>query len=172
MLRSQQLPHQRGHGPCCPSELCVGFRAHHACCAVANAPRVPGIDAAKHEARHQPALHKGCVIKTNSNQRYATNGVTGFIVRSIAGARGLPIQEFVVRNDCGCGSTIGPILSKGTGIRTVDVGQPQLSMHSCREMCSAYDVQHTFRLFHAFYELFDIVDASLAVDGFALGDKQ
>ena len=45
-------------------------------------------------------------------------------------------QEFVVRSDLGCGSTIGPILSTRTGIRTVDVGAPQLSMHSVREMSS------------------------------------
>lgn len=39
------------------------------------------------------------------------------------------MQEFVVRNDMGCGSTIGPILASGVGIRTVDCGIAQLSMH-------------------------------------------
>lgn len=41
----------------------------------------------------------------------------------------LSLQEFVVRNDMACGSTIGPIIATGVGIRTVDCGIPQLSMH-------------------------------------------
>jgi aspartyl aminopeptidase len=93
----------------------------------------------KHELNHAPKLNGGVVIKTNSNQRYATNAVTSFFIRELARNAGLPIQEFVVRNDCPCGSTIGPIISAGTGIRTVDIGMPQLSMHSCREVMGVVD---------------------------------
>ena len=60
-------------------------------------------------------------------------------------------QDFVVKNDMACGSTIGPILSAETGIRTVDVGAPQLSMHSVREMCGVDDVGFAYRHFKAFY---------------------
>ena len=85
-------------------------------------------------------MNQGVVIKTNQNQRYCTNGVTGFIVREIARKAGIaPPQEFVVRNDCPCGSTIGPIVSANTGIRAVDAGMPQLSMHSCREVMGIVD---------------------------------
>lgn len=74
--------------------------------------------ASKHEKGHGPKMNGGMVIKRNSNQRYATNAVTGLIVRELARRAGLPpVQEFVVRNDCGCGSTIGPIISTATGIR-------------------------------------------------------
>ncbi|KAI0566737.1 Aspartyl aminopeptidase [Gracilaria domingensis] len=94
----------------------------------------------KHENNHRPALGCGLVVKTNQNQRYATSGVSGFLVREAARQAGdVSIQEFVVPNDKPCGSTIGPLLSSRTGLRTVDVGQAQLSMHSIREMCSALD---------------------------------
>lgn len=78
--------------------------------------------AAKHEKNHQPKLNHGMVIKRNSNQRYATNVVTGVIMREIARKAGLkPIQEFIVRQDCGCGSTIGPAISAATGEFAVKV---------------------------------------------------
>ena len=85
-------------------------------------------------------MNDGMVIKRNSNQRYATTGITGLIVREIARKGGLkPVQEFVVRNDCGCGSTIGPIISSNTGMRAIDMGCPQLSMHSIRETMGTSD---------------------------------
>ena len=65
----------------------------------------------KHEKNHQPVLNNGTVIKTNQNQRYATNAETGFLLRELARRADAPVQEFVVRNDCPCGSTIGPIIS-------------------------------------------------------------
>ncbi|KAK3015037.1 hypothetical protein RJ639_005562 [Escallonia herrerae] len=89
----------------------------------------------KHEEHHRPEIHKGLVIKHNANQRYATSGVTAFLFKEVAKLHNLPTQEFVVRNDMGCGSTIGPILASGVGIRTVDCGIPQLSMHRYNSTC-------------------------------------
>ncbi|KAK4486140.1 hypothetical protein RD792_008808 [Penstemon davidsonii] len=118
----------------------------------------------KHEENHQPKIHGGLVIKHNANQRYATNAVTSFIFREIANKHKLPIQDFVVRNDMLCGSTIGPILASGVGVRTVDVGAPQLSMHSIREMCGVDDVKHSYEHFKAFFQEFSHLDAKLTVD--------
>lgn len=118
----------------------------------------------KHEENHQPKLHGGLVIKHNANQRYATNAVTSFLFREIATKHNLPTQDFVVRNDMGCGSTIGPILASGVGIRTVDVGAPQLSMHSIREMCAVDDVKYSYEHFKAFFQEFSHLDAKITVD--------
>ena len=98
----------------------------------------------RHEPDHKPLFGKGLVIKHNANQRYATDALSAALFREV-GARSaafgpIPSQEFCVRSDMGCGSTIGPILSSGLGVRTVDVGAPQLSMHSIREMCAVEDV--------------------------------
>lgn len=70
----------------------------------------------------------------------------------------------MVRNDMACGSTIGPILASGVGIRTVDVGAPQLSMHSIREMCAVDDVKTSYELFKAFFQEFSHLDAKITVD--------
>lgn len=118
--------------------------------------------ASKHEAMHSPQLNAGVVIKTNSNQRYATSGMTGFVVRELGRLAGIPIQEFVVRNDCPCGSTIGPTVSALTGIRTVDAGMPQLSMHSCREVMGIMDLYHGVELFKTFYARFRELDTKLS----------
>ena len=51
----------------------------------------------QHDKNHGPALNAGVVIKSNANQRYSTNGVTGFLVREMARRADCPIQE--VRNN-------------------------------------------------------------------------
>ncbi|XP_051119030.1 probable aspartyl aminopeptidase [Andrographis paniculata] len=119
----------------------------------------------KHEDNHRPKLHGGLVVKNNAGQKYATNAVTQFLFSEIAAKHKLPVQDFVVRNDSSCGSTIGPILASGVGIRTVDVGAPQLSMHSIREVCGVDDVNYSFQHFKAFFEEFAHLEVKLTVDG-------
>jgi aspartyl aminopeptidase len=101
----------------------------------------------KHEDNHRPLMNKGLVLKENANQRYATTSQTITIVRELAKIAKVPLQDFVVRNDSPCGSTIGPMLSAKLGIKTIDVGNPQLSMHSIREQCGVEDSEHAIKLF-------------------------
>ena len=92
-----------------------------------------------HDGAHLPRLNAGPVIKTNVNQRYATDAESGALFRRLCRKADVPYQEFVNRADLACGSSVGPITASGVGIRTVDVGNPMLSMHSCREMAGSRD---------------------------------
>lgn len=96
----------------------------------------------RHEPEHRPMINDGPVIKINNNQRYATNSETEALFRQACIKAKLPVQTFVVRTDMGCGSTIGPITATQLGVRTVDIGVPQLGMHSIRELAGVED-QHT-----------------------------
>ncbi|MGB8332268.1 MAG: M18 family aminopeptidase [Polyangiales bacterium] len=93
-----------------------------------------------HEPKHQPTLGGGPVVKVNVGQSYATDGESWARFERWAREADVGTQRFVVRSDLGCGSTIGPITAAELGIRTVDVGNPMLSMHSCREVSAASDV--------------------------------
>lgn len=94
----------------------------------------------KHEPAHAPIFGDGPVIKINTNQRYATDGETAARFTRFCEAADVKPQRFVTRSDLACGTTIGPISAALLGMRTVDVGNPMLSMHSAREMCAAADV--------------------------------
>ena len=106
-----------------------------------------------HEPMHQPVLGGGPVVKINVNQSYATDGESWASFERWARDANVNTQRFVVRSDLACGSTIGPITAAELGIRTVDVGNPMLSMHSCREVAAASDVPQMIdvmkRFFHA-----------------------
>ncbi len=93
----------------------------------------------RHEPGHRPIVNAGPAIKVNANQRYATSATTAASFQRSCEEAGVPWQVFVSRNNMPCGSTIGPITSTRLGISTVDVGIPQLSMHSARELCGADD---------------------------------
>ncbi|MEM7434978.1 MAG: M18 family aminopeptidase [Myxococcota bacterium] len=104
-----------------------------------------------HEPQHQPVLGGGPVIKINVNQSYATDGQSWASFEGWAREAEVPTQRYVVRSDMGCGSTIGPITAAELGIRTADVGNPMLSMHSCREVAAAADVPRMIAVLERFF---------------------
>lgn len=106
----------------------------------------------KHHPQHAPKIHEGIVIKTNANQRYMTDTVGATIVRELAKYKDIPIQDFIVKNDSACGSTIGPMIAAKAGLKTVDIGAPMLGMHSIRETCGVIDLWHYRNLFASFFE--------------------
>ncbi len=105
----------------------------------------------RHEPGHKPMIGKGPVIKINSNQAYASDAETAGEFAALCRGVGVEPQHFVTRSDLGCGSTIGPISAARVGVRTVDVGNPMLSMHSCREMAGTEDVAPMIDVLTAFY---------------------
>jgi aspartyl aminopeptidase len=105
----------------------------------------------RHEPGHRPKIGGGPVIKTNANQSYATDAETAGFFAALCRRVDVTPQDFVTRSDLGCGSTIGPISAARVGIRTVDVGNPMLSMHSCRELAGAADVEPMISVLTEFF---------------------
>ena len=95
----------------------------------------------KHEDSHKPILNNGIVVKHNVNQRYATSAQSAAEFKDICDKIGIQTQEFVSRNDMPCGTTIGPLIASELGVRTVDIGVPQLAMHSIRETAGVFDIE-------------------------------
>lgn len=93
----------------------------------------------RHEPGHLIALNGGPVMKVNSNLRYATDAASAAAFVAACDQAGVPLQRYAHRSDLPCGSTIGPLTAAGLGIPTVDVGAPQLAMHSAREVGGAHD---------------------------------
>jgi aspartyl aminopeptidase len=106
----------------------------------------------RHDPQHQPLLGAGPVVKINANQSYATDGESWASFERWAREADVATQRFAVRSDLGCGSTIGPITAAELGIRTVDAGNPMLSMHSCREVCAAADVPKMIDVMKRFFD--------------------
>ncbi|CCF58148.1 hypothetical protein KAFR_0D05010 [Kazachstania africana CBS 2517] len=119
--------------------------------------------ASKYESQHKPLIGQGPVIKINANQRYMTNSPGMVLLKKIADKCEIPLQLFVVANDSSCGSTIGPILASKTGIRTLDIGNPILSMHSIRETGGALDIDYQIRLFKGFFESYSTLEGEIIV---------
>lgn len=104
----------------------------------------------KIDSSHEIHLNKGPVIKLNANQRYATNSLSAAIYKDICKDAGVTPQEFVMRSDLPCGSTIGPITAARLGVRTVDIGAASLAMHSIREHTGTLDPFLLFRTIEQF----------------------
>jgi aspartyl aminopeptidase len=105
----------------------------------------------RHEPRHRIAVNAGPVIKINTNQRYASDAAGEALFQSACEEAGVPFQKYFHRSNLACGSTIGPLTAARLGMQTVDVGTPQLSMHSARELCGREDPELLVRALRVLY---------------------
>lgn len=132
------------------SDYLVSLQKSH-CVSADNAHAVHPNYVDRHELNNAPFVNEGVVVKTNVSQRYATSPKSIVPIVHAAATAGVNLQTFSSRNNIACGSTIGPITATRIGIETVDIGVPQLSMHSIREMCGAKDPVDLVVLLSAYF---------------------
>ena len=96
-------------------------------------------------------MNKGVVIKYNANQKYTTDGVSAAIFRSLCQKAGVTAQTYCNRADIPGGSTLGHISMTHVSIHSVDVGLPQLAMHSCYETAGVRDVLDLVQVMSCFF---------------------
>ena len=94
------------------------------------------------DAGNCPYMNEGIVIKYNANQRYTTDGVSDAIFRTVCAESGVPVQVFANRSDLAGGGTLGSIANTMVPVNTVDIGLPQLAMHSASETAGAKDLDY------------------------------
>ena len=100
----------------------------------------------EHDPKNRPVLNKGPVIKYNANLKYTTNASTAAVLIDLMEKNDINYQFYSNRSDKSGGSTIGPIAATQLGIKSIDLGNPLLAMHSCRELGGSRDHKEMIKL--------------------------
>ena len=98
-----------------------------------------------------PFMNKGIVIKYNANQRYATDGVSAAIFRSVCKDAGVETQVYANRSDLPGGGTLGSIANTHVPVNTVDIGLAQLAMHSVCETAGVQDLADLCKVMEVYF---------------------
>ena len=106
-----------------------------------------------HDPTNRPLINEGPVMKISANQRYTSDGDSLAVFRNLCETAGVPCQSFVNRSDLPGGSTIGPIGSTHLPIRTIDIGNPLLGMHSVRELGGVKDHLYLTKALAVYFNL-------------------
>ena len=104
------------------------------------------------DKNHAVYINKGIVIKYNANQRYTSDAVSAAIFQLVCEEAGVPFQRYANRADMPGGSTLGNIANTQVSLNTVDIGLPQLAMHSSYETAGAKDTGYYVKALSRFYE--------------------
>ena len=105
----------------------------------------------KADPSNRPYLNGGIVIKFNANQKYCTDGISAAMFRDICRIVNVPVQTFTNRSDMAGGSTLGNISNTQVALNTVDIGLPQLAMHSPYETAGVKDTGYIIRAAEEFF---------------------
>lgn len=103
------------------------------------------------DKNHAVYMNEGVVIKYNASQRYTSDAVSAAIFRLVCESVDVPVQQYANRADMPGGSTLGNIANTQVSLNTVDIGLPQLAMHSAYETAGAADTEYMVRALTAFY---------------------
>lgn len=100
---------------------------------------------------NQVYLNRGVAIKYNANMAYTSDAYSSSFIKEMFNKAKLNYQEFSNRSDLRGGSTLGNISSTQISLHTVDIGIPQLAMHSCYETLGVNDLLDMVKLASTFY---------------------
>jgi Aspartyl aminopeptidase len=104
------------------------------------------------DVKNRPVLNQGIAIKESANQKYTTDAFSRAILKKILEKKNIPYQTFANRSDIAGGSTLGNLSNTVVSMNAVDIGLPQLAMHSAYETAGAKDVGYAFETLKAFFE--------------------
>lgn len=107
----------------------------------------------KADPTNKPYINDGIVIKENASRKYTSDSVSEAIFKKICEACDVPFQTYVNRSDIAGGSTLGNISMSHISINSVDIGLPQLAMHSSYETAGAKDLEYMGKAFEKFFEV-------------------
>ena len=117
------------------------------------------------DVKNRPVLNQGIAIKESANQKYTTDAFSRAILKKILEKKNIPYQTFANRSDIAGGSTLGNLSNTVVSMNAVDIGLPQLAMHSAYETAGAKDVVYAFETLKAFFEAnIDIKDDKVAIE--------
>ena len=111
---------------------------------------------------HSPRLNVGIAIQADPNGHTTTDSVSTALLQRVADKCDSTLQVFQIRNDSRSGGTVGPMLSSAMGVRAIDAGLPQLSMHSIRATIGSLDPGLGVKLFKGYFDHYEEVDAEFA----------
>ena len=117
------------------------------------------------DVKNRPVLNKGIAIKESANQKYTTDAFSRAILKKILDKNNIPYQTFANRSDIIGGSTLGNLSNTAVSMNAVDIGLPQLAMHSAYETAGAKDVEYAIEALRAFFETnIDIKDDKVSLE--------
>ena len=100
---------------------------------------------------NRPHINAGIAVKYNANQKYCTDGISAAMFKELCKEAGVSCQVYVNRSDVAGGSTLGNISNTQVALNTVDIGLPQLAMHSPYETAGVKDTCDFVKLAGVFY---------------------